>query len=352
MCWITSKAEAGQFAIHRRMLNKAKWAVLWMAACDVLIVRAQPPRQMQEQQMFKLGQTGVVAVQAQTSHPVQPPQTPKPESAAGVAVPAQISQPRPQPQIAKPEPVGIIGVTAQPSGQTHPLKLRPTPAFLPYDQTDNTFKMSRDLPADLRRVAVLPVAWEGSQDDLAQGAETLQPELLAQLSKTKKFEVVSVNPEALRIQTGRLSWTGAEILPSDFLDSLQRVYACDAILFCQLSTFRAYAPLAIGWRMKLVDAQTGQILWAVDKTFDADQREIMKKARQHHFSLQWFTGDTLGDWQVENSPRQFGRFTLSQALATLPNRKEMAKVSLPATDVPSRRQSDIKLPTTKEAYGN
>jgi len=53
----------------------------------------------------------------------------------------------------------------------------------------------------------------------------------------------------------------AEILPPDFLDSLQRVYGCDAVLFCELSTFRAYAPLAVGWRMKLVDVRTRQILW-------------------------------------------------------------------------------------------
>ena len=332
--------------------STARWAALWLAIGSVPAVQAQAPRQMQELQIQKRGQTRVVAVQTQTPHPALQPQTPKPEPAAVVAVPAQFSRPMQPLPVVKPEPVGMIGIPAQPSAQKQPVKLRPAPAFLPYDQTDNTFKMSLNLPADLRRVVMLPVAWEGSQDDLAQGAETLQPELLAELIKTKKFEVVSVNSQDLRIQTGRLRWTGAEILPADFLDSFQRMYSCDAVLFCQLSTFHAYAPLAIGWRMKLVDTRTGQIIWAVDKTFDAEQRAVIKQARQHHFALQWFTGETSGDWQVENSPRQFGRYTLSQALATMPNRKEMAKVSLPATDVPSRRQSDRKLPTQKESYGN
>jgi hypothetical protein len=214
------------------------------------------------------------------------------------------------------------------------------PAFLPYEQSDNVFKASPDLPVDLRRVAVLPLAWEGSSSDLSQGCETLGPLLLAELIKTKKFEAVAVNPEDLRSQTGRFSWTGAEILPADFFDSLQRVYGCDAVLFCQLTVFRPYAPLAVGWRMKLVDARTGRIFWTVDKIFDAEQQTVLNQARHFHIAGQWILSDPSNDWLVENSPRQFGQFAIAQALCTLPNRKEMTKVSLPATDVPSKQPSN------------
>ena len=340
------------FGVSHRQLKKVKWVAFWLVTGSVLAAHAQTPRQMEQGQIIKRGKTGVVAVQPQTPHPEQPSQTVKPESAAIAAVQAPTSRPLQPPQIAKPELVGMGGGQAQLPGRMQPAKVRPTLAYLAYDQTDNTFKMSLDLPADLRRVAVLPVAWEGSQADLSQGAETLQPELLAELIKTKKFEVVAVSPQSLRNETGQPSWTGAEILPADFFDNLQRVYGCDAVLFCELSTFRAYAPLAIGWRMKLVDARTGQILWAVDKAFDAEQPAVLKQARHYHFGGQWFSPDSSIDWKVENSPRQFGQYTINQALSTLPNRKEMTKVSTPATDVPSRRQSDKKLPTTKKSYGN
>jgi TolB-like protein len=223
--------------------------------------------------------------------------------------------------------------------------------FIPHEQSDNTFLASAILPPDLRRVAVLPLAWEGSQIDLAQGAETLVPILLTELDKTKKFEVVSISREDLRSQTGRLSWTGAEILPTDFFDSLQRVYGCDAVLFSQLTTFRAYAPMVVGWRMKLVEAQTGKILWAVDKVFDAGQQPAVNQTPRPLAAL-WPFHDDTDDWRAENSPRQFGQFTIAQALSTLPNRKEMAKVSAPATDVPSGRQSDKKLSPLKKNYGN
>ena len=245
-----------------------------------------------------------------------------------------------------------LAVQAQTPRQIQPAQTQPVPAFLAYDQTDNTFKWSPDLPADLRRVAVLPLAWEGAQTDLSLGAETLGPFLLAELIKTKKFEVVNVSPHDLRSQTGRLSWTGEEILPADFFDSLQQAYGCDAVLFCQLTVFRAYVPLAVGWRMKLVEVRTGRILWAVDKVFDAEQGPALQQARRFHIAGFWAFHEPANDWRVENSPRQFGQYAIVQALSTLPNRKEMAKVSLPATDVPSRRQTDEKLPVSKKSYGN
>lgn len=218
---------------------------------------------------------------------------------------------------------------------TNPAPFTPTPP--PQDPSDNTFLASPNLPVDLRRVAVLPLAWEGSSTDLSQGCETLGPILLAELIKTKKFEVVVIPPEALHHQTGRQSWTGAEVLPANFLDSLRRVYGCDAVLFCQLTTFRAYPPLAVGWRMKLVEAHTGHILWAADKVFDEKQQKTLNQTWHHYFAELGIGHDASDDWQIENSPRLFGKYAIAQILATLPNRKETTKVSPTTADNPIKR---------------
>jgi len=299
---------AGQFNVCGRWLKNVKRAAFGLVVCLVPAVHAQTPRQMEQLLIANRGKIVPVVV-----HDEMPPR-------------AQTSK------TANSEPVTMVAVQLPASHQ-----LLHAPVFFPYDQTDNAFKLSADLPADVRRVAVLPLAWVGSQIDLSSGGEALSPILLAELIKTKKFETVAVNSADLQGQTGRPSWTGAEILPADFFDSLQRVYGCDAVLFNQLTVFRAYAPLAVGWRMKLVDVRSGRILWAVDKIFDADQGGVLNQARRHHFSGIWPFHDASNDWQVENSPRQFGQYTVVQVLDTMPNRKEMAKVSLPATDVPSRR---------------
>jgi hypothetical protein len=172
----------------------------------------------------------------------------------------------------------------------------------------------------LQRVAVLPLAANGPGTDLSEGCGLLQPALLAALVRAEKFEVVSVHPEDLRVSSGRAAWTGAEPLPKEFFDSLRREYGCDAVLFCELTVYHPYAPLAIGWRLKLADARTRKIIWAADEVFETGQPEAFWKAWQF-----WLNDDQLAAqesvrWRLASSPRQFGGFTAAKILSRLPAR--------------------------------
>jgi hypothetical protein len=203
----------------------------------------------------------------------------------------------------------------------------------------NVFVSSPVLPKDLKRVVVLPLACEKSRIDLSSGCEMLDCIFQAELVKTKSFEVAPAGSEMLRSLTGRSGWTGAEILPADFFSSLQRAYGCDAVLFCQLTQFRAYAPLAVGWRMKLVDAHTQKIIWAADEVFDAGEPAVAKGAEQFQKQQQNVHGQArsllktllkyadrepssaLDDqWGILNSPRYFGQYAAVKLLQTLPER--------------------------------
>jgi hypothetical protein len=192
--------------------------------------------------------------------------------------------------------------------------------FSPPYHPDNVFLYVPGLAPDVKRVAVLPLACDGQRVDLSDGCEMLNPVLKFELIKAKKFEIVSVSPDILRSRTGRATWTGAEMLPPDLFETLRQLYGCDAILFCQLTAFRAYAPLAVGWRMKLVDARTRQTLWAADEVFDAGEPAV-------HAGASYYESDELRiprhkpeNWLVLNSPRQFGQYSAAQLLATLPTR--------------------------------
>src|SRR5579863_3360014 len=69
-------------------------------------------------------------------------------------------------------------------------------------QPDNVFAYPAKLSLDLRRVAVLPLAVGARGNDLPEGCDALGPVLTEQLVKTKRFEVVDVDPLALRRSTG------------------------------------------------------------------------------------------------------------------------------------------------------
>jgi hypothetical protein len=194
-----------------------------------------------------------------------------------------------------------------------------TPPMSSTARPENIFTYPSVLPPNLRRVALLPIACDEPGSMLVDSCETLRPGLLEELIRTQKFEVVSVSPEILRRHAGRSDWTGAEILPTDFLGMLHREYGCDAVFFCQLTTFRAYSPLTIGWRMKMVDVHTRQIIWAADEVFDAKAAAgvgswLIQQGRQ------LITPEFSDEWAVLNSPSRFGRYSAARLLATLPER--------------------------------
>jgi hypothetical protein len=192
----------------------------------------------------------------------------------------------------------------------------------PY-RPDNVYAAQRTLPVKLRRVALLPLASDDRRTDLVEGRALLGTVLADQLIKTKRFEVVQVSPDGLQARTGRRTWSAEDVLPQDFFASLRELYDCDAVMFCQLTECRAYPPLAVGWRLKLVDARTLEILWAGDEYFDASRPEVVAAAK--HYEGQagwagWFSGNSSDDWTVLHSPQKFGEYAAVELLGTLPGR--------------------------------
>jgi hypothetical protein len=203
----------------------------------------------------------------------------------------------------------------------------------------NVFSASPELPPTLKRVLVLPLTCEGSEMNLSDGCQMLDPVLRASLIKTGEFEVVAADPETLRRCTGKMSWMGTEVLPADFFTGLKNIYGCDAVLFCQLTQFRPSPPLAVGWRLKLVDVETGKIIWAADGIFDAGKLAVAKDAEaferreqprnkviyEVYSFLAWCinvpTRSALDDqWSILHSPSYFAEYSAQKLLDTMPQR--------------------------------
>jgi hypothetical protein len=185
---------------------------------------------------------------------------------------------------------------------------------------NNVFAYPLKLSLNFQRVAVLPIAAESAGNALPEGCAALTPVLWDQLVKTKKFEVVAVDPSRLRQGTGQPVWTGTENLPQEFLVFLRREYGCDGVLFAELTSYRAYAPLAVGWRFKLVDVRSGQVVWAADEVFDAARPAVahgVQRFTDPGLTRSLFCDD---DWLAINSPSQFGSYTAAALLKTLPDR--------------------------------
>ncbi len=191
-----------------------------------------------------------------------------------------------------------------------------TPAYRP----ENVFTWTSTLPINVKWVAVLPLVCDSQNIELTSAKGIFEPILLRELAKTKKFQITSVNPEFLRARTGRTSCSDDEPLPPGLFGFLREHSGCDAVLFCRLTVFRQFSPLAVGWRMRLVDARTQLTLWSVDEVVDAGRPAVRAGAR-HFLTAELRDPNSVPDeWLMANSPRQFGEYAIAQLLATLPRR--------------------------------
>jgi hypothetical protein len=204
-----------------------------------------------------------------------------------------------------------------------PVALEPPAYYHPA----NIYVYSTTLPASLRRVALLPVTTSGEVAAASQeaGVEALEPVLVSELEKTKRFEVVTVSHEQLRQWTGQSSWRADEALPHDFFDKLQKATGSDAVMFGQITRYQPYPPLVVGWKLNLAaklapDNAQPQILWSVDDVLDGGDPHMAHAARTY-YSQHIQTEQTTGDPNtILRSPSLFGQFTLGVLFGTLPER--------------------------------
>jgi hypothetical protein len=187
-------------------------------------------------------------------------------------------------------------------------------------QPSNVFAAQARLPAQMRRVAVLPLGCPPNDAIAALGRDTLQPVYHGELAKTKMFELVFVTPDQLRQWSGKPAWGAEETLPPDFLTHLRESLSCDAVMFGRLTHYRPYRPPALGWSLKLVDCREGRIYWAADEVFDSGDQTVVNSARRY-YQTHLQTPQPLADsFSILSSPRLFAQYTLHALFGTLPLR--------------------------------
>ncbi|MGE3313202.1 MAG: hypothetical protein AB7O66_24820 [Limisphaerales bacterium] len=210
--------------------------------------------------------------------------------------------------------VGVMGLT----GCMSILDSLPTAG--PVYKPKNIYRGVEKLPQDVKRVAVLPLRVDGKDFAVEQARAGLQKALVGELAKAERFELVQVKPESLRDWSGKLAWGAEEELPEGLLERIQRETGCEGILFCQVTGYRAYPPLAIGWRLRLVEVEGLRVWWAADEWFDAGDAAVANAARRHYMERAPRPHALADSQQILYSPLRFGTYTASALAATCPNR--------------------------------
>jgi hypothetical protein len=168
----------------------------------------------------------------------------------------------------------------------------------------------------LRRVVLLPV-YGGTLAGLETVA-AFDPVFAAALQRQNRFEVVVLSREDCLRKFRAAEFSSVAALPRDFLTVLKRDYAADAVIFVDITVFRAFRPLAIGLRGKLATLDGTRLVWTFDEVFGAEKPAVANSARRH--VLVGDRSDVPADLSpaVLQSPARFADYAATAMFATLP----------------------------------
>jgi hypothetical protein len=183
--------------------------------------------------------------------------------------------------------------------------------------TPVNFRGEARLPEEVQRIAVLPV--DGGSVAGEESAAAMDAVLLSALQKQLRFEVVMVSREECHRLFGATAFSSVAALPHGFLEKIAGHYAVDAVLFTDLTVYKAYRPLTLGFRAKLASVRDVRLIWAFDEVFSADSQPMRNSVR-----LFYRRGDHPAPTDpvpaALQSPVRFGAVAADLMFRTLPPR--------------------------------
>lgn len=184
--------------------------------------------------------------------------------------------------------------------------------------TPKNYTTVKALPAELRRVVVLPV-FVGSNGTL-ESAAMLDAAVFTSLVRQQRFEVVAATRAECQALWGRPEFNSAATLPPGFVEKMAERHGAGGVLFVDLTDYRPYQPQSLGLRAKLAVAADAQVLWSFDEVFSASDSAVRNSARRRYFELEH--GNRPFDLSLAGmqSPTWFANFVTNEVFATLPAR--------------------------------
>ena len=200
----------------------------------------------------------------------------------------------------------------------------------PFHAVANVYISPEGLPANLQRVAVMPLMPGRGNRAAELGVPLIQQAFTEELSRARVFDVVTLTPNRLDTLVGVQALYADSRLPIEFISKIKEETGCQAVLFAELTTFRAYPPVAVGWKLHLFDLETEELVWAADEVFDAGQATVANALRRHIREKLSPNNAAATQLLVLDSPREMARFSLGELIGTFTQKNP--KVTLKSTD--------------------
>jgi hypothetical protein len=101
------------------------------------------------------------------------------------------------------------------------------------------------------------------------------------------------------------------------LYAISKTLKCHAVLVGTITQYKPYPHMAIGLRLRLLDLNNGQLLWAVEQVWDSTDKTTKSRIK-NHFQGQAFSGvESLREQVTVISQLEFIRFVTYEIAETL-----------------------------------
>ena len=186
----------------------------------------------------------------------------------------------------------------------------------PFHKVGNVYTSPDGPSANLQRVAVMPLVPGRGNRAAERGVPLIRQVFTEELSRARVFDIVTVTPKRLDTLIGMRGLYADSRLPVEFISKIKEETGCQAVLFSELTTFRAYPPMAVGWKLYLFDLETEELVWAADEVFDAGQATVANALRRHIRERLSQNNVAATQLLVLDSPREMARFSLGELIGT------------------------------------
>lgn len=174
------------------------------------------------------------------------------------------------------------------------------------------------LPADLRRVLLLPVCAGGLTTP--EHAANLDGLLFEALQRQQRFEAVRLERDECKRLFGATEIASVAALPHGLLTELAARHAVDAVLFVDLTAVQTYQPQRLGFRAKLATVRDVRLVWSFDETLSASDAAVRNSARRRYYTQEHGSQPFDLSPAALQSPGWFTAFAADEMFRTLPRR--------------------------------
>ena len=177
--------------------------------------------------------------------------------------------------------------------------------------------------ADFSRISRVVVFEFDNQTEYPSCSADLTRAITDGLQRKNLFSlrIIPRNSEVWQdMQLDKPSFTNQELL------DIRKRLSADAILIGHLKEYRSYPHLMASLNLKLIDLNTGGVLWGLEQIWDSTDQSVQKRMKMYYRDKMGSEYEPL-NWQVLiTSPREFHKYIADEVAQTLPHAAQILKM--------------------------